>query len=110
MVTHRERMAKLPKERRERIEKKAKELHQEYLLIKRLREEANLTQKELEEKTGISQSVLSKLENGNRRITLASISKVISSLGGEWELTVQLPNKKKQIVAASKKVKQQVRA
>ena len=49
MVTHRERMAKLPKERRERIQKKAKELHQEYLLIKRLREEANLTQKELEE-------------------------------------------------------------
>lgn len=90
-------MKALPKRRREKIEKKADELHREYTMIRRLRELYDLTQKEIQEKTGIKQSVLSKLENGEQKITFLTISKMINSLGGEWELNVKLPKQRKKV-------------
>jgi transcriptional regulator with XRE-family HTH domain len=48
----------------------------------------------MESKTGLKQSVLSKLENGDRKITLKALSQVVEALGGEWELKVKLPNRK----------------
>lgn len=94
MITHDERMAKLPKARREKIKKRAAELHREYTIIKRLRELCELTQKDVESRTGIKQSVISKLENGDRKITLKALSQVVDALGGEWEFRVKLPNRK----------------
>jgi len=105
MITLDERMAKLPKARRERIKKRAAQLHREYTIIKRLRELCDLTQKEMESKTGVKQSVLSKLENGDRRITLTALSQVVDALGGEWELRVKLPNRKTVTLAESEKTK-----
>ena len=48
MVTHAERMTRLPKARREKIEKRTDELHQEYLILRDLRETLALKQLELE--------------------------------------------------------------
>jgi transcriptional regulator with XRE-family HTH domain len=85
-------MARLPKARREKIEKRTDELYQEYLILRDLREMLNLTQNEMAEKIGIKQPAMSKLESGERRLTFETFSKVITALGGDWELNVTLPN------------------
>jgi transcriptional regulator with XRE-family HTH domain len=43
------------------------------------------------EKLGIQQPAISKLENGDRRLTLETLSDIITALGGEWEINVKLP-------------------
>lgn len=45
------------------------------------RKTANLTQKELSEKTGIAQSDISKLENGNSNPTLAMLKRLAEGMG-----------------------------
>jgi transcriptional regulator with XRE-family HTH domain len=92
MVTHAERIARLPKARREKIEKRTDELHQEYKILRQLREMLDLTQDEMAKKIGVKQPAVSKLESGERRLTFETFSKVITALGGEWELNVELPN------------------
>jgi hypothetical protein len=47
MVKHAERMARLPKARREKIKKRTDELHQEYKIFRDLREMIDLTQGEM---------------------------------------------------------------
>jgi transcriptional regulator with XRE-family HTH domain len=41
---------------------------------------------------GVKQPAISKLENGDRRLTLEALSESITALGGEWEIIVKLPN------------------
>jgi transcriptional regulator with XRE-family HTH domain len=41
---------------------------------------------------GVEQPAISKLENGDRRLTLEALSDIITALGGEWEITVKLPD------------------
>jgi len=50
------------------------------------RKTANLTQKELSEKTGIAQSDISKLENGNSNPTLAMLKRLADGM----EMTIKL--------------------
>lgn len=85
-------MARLSPERRAKIEARTEELHREYLTLKKLREMLNLTQVEMATRIGVKQPAISKLENGESRLTLDVLSTIITSLGGEWELTVKLPN------------------
>ncbi len=85
-------MARLPKTRREKIEKRTDELHQEYLILRKLREKLDLTQGEIAQKIGVKQPAVSKLESGERKLTFETFSKVITALGGQWELNVELPN------------------
>jgi len=92
MVTYEERMARLSPGRRARIEARTDELHQEYLALKKLREMLNLTQEEMATRISVKQPAISKLESGEHRLTLDTLSTVIASLGGKWELTVRLPD------------------
>ena len=92
MTTLEDELAKLPPERRARIEARTNELHREVIALRTLREMLNLTQSELAQRMGVKQPEISKLENGERRLTLDTLSSVIASLGGEWELTVKLPD------------------
>jgi transcriptional regulator with XRE-family HTH domain len=85
-------MARLPKARREKIEKRTNELHREYEILRDLREMLDLTQGEMAEKIGVKQPAVSKLESGEQRLTFETFSKVITALGGQWELNVKLPN------------------
>jgi transcriptional regulator with XRE-family HTH domain len=89
MVTHLERMARLPKAK---IEKRTDELHQEYKILRDLREMLDLTQDEIAEKIGVKQPAVSKIESGERKLTFETFSKMITALGGEWELNIELPN------------------
>jgi transcriptional regulator with XRE-family HTH domain len=52
----------------------------------------NLTQEEMAARVGVKQPEISKLENGERRLTLDVLSSIVTSVGGEWELTVKLPD------------------
>lgn len=85
-------MARLSPERRAKIEARTDEIHREYLAIKKLREMVNLTQAEIATRSGVKQPAISKLENGESRLTLDVLSTIITSVGGEWELTVKFPD------------------
>lgn len=50
-------------------------------LLRRLREEAELTQVELAERLEVSQSVISKVESGQRRLDLVQIETYAQALG-----------------------------
>jgi len=59
-------------------------LSAEYQLINAIldaRKAANITQKELAEKTGIAQSDISKIENGNANPSLKTIERIASGMG-----------------------------
>jgi transcriptional regulator with XRE-family HTH domain len=60
-------------------------------VLRQLRERLNLTQEEMAQRIGVKQPAISKLENGDRRLTLETLSEIIAALGGEWELNVKLP-------------------
>ena len=51
------------------------------LAIMKARTESGITQKELAERTGIDQSVISKLETGERKPTLKMLQKLAAGLG-----------------------------
>lgn len=87
-------MTQLSPERRAKIEARTDELHQEYLALRTLRKTLNLTQGEMAERLGVKQPSISKLENGDRRLTLETLSDIIAALGGEWEINVKLPGTK----------------
>jgi len=91
MISHEEKMASLPPERRARIQARAEETLKEIRAIRELRVHLGLTQEEFAERVGGSQSRISRLENGSRGLTLEDFSNFVRSLGGEWELTVRLP-------------------
>jgi transcriptional regulator with XRE-family HTH domain len=42
------------------------------------------------QRIGVKQPAISKLENGDRRLTLETLFEIIAALGGEWELNVKL--------------------
>ena len=92
MVTFEESMGQLAPERRVKIEERTDELYREYVTLRTLRERLNITQVEMAQRIGMKQPAISKLENGDRRLTLETLSEVVTALGGEWELTVKLPN------------------
>jgi len=73
------------KEFREEYEKLAPEFSIIQAVID-ARKECNLTQKELSEKTGIAQSDISKLENGNSNPTLGMLKRLAEGMN----MTVKL--------------------
>lgn len=59
-------------------------LESEFQLIREMikaRREAGLTQKELAERTGLQQSNISRIENGNGNPSLETLNKIAQSLG-----------------------------
>ncbi len=101
-------MTQLTPERRAKIEARTDELHQEYLALRTLRKKLNLTQGEMAERLGVKQPSISKLENGDRRLTLETLSDIIASLGGEWEINVKLPGTKAMRLIGSEEFPQPV--
>ena len=102
MVTFEERMAQLNPERKAKIESKTDGLHRDYIVLREIREKLNLTQAEMAQRVGVKQPAISKLENGDRRLTLETLSEIITALGGEWELNVKLSGNKVMRLAGSK--------
>ena len=73
----------------EEFKKVYDELGPEYQIIRGLidgRQELNITQKELSEKTGIEQSHISRLENGNYNPSIKLLKRVANGLGKELHI------------------------
>lgn len=67
----------------EDFKKKYDELTPEYEVVKaflKARKQCNMTQKELAEKSGIAQSDISKLENGNSNPSIKTLQRLASSM------------------------------
>lgn len=90
-TTHREMMASLDPARRARIEERTKNALIAIRLAE-LRKDANLSQKELADKIGVSQSAISQLENSANVIQLDTLTKYVNALGGKLHLSVELPS------------------
>lgn len=83
-------LAKLPEERLQRIQKMADELVLDYQL-QRLREELELSQKQLAEAMGISQPTLSAIENRGSEIKISTLKRYVETMGGKLRIDVELP-------------------
>ena len=91
MINFEDELAKLSPERRVQIEVKTEELHREYLVLRKLREQLNLSQREVANRLGVTQSKVSRLENGERQLTLGTFNEIVHALGGKWEITIEIP-------------------
>ncbi len=92
MITFDDEMNKLPPERRARIEAKTQQLWREAQMIRQIRQELGLSQEELAQRLGVQQPAISKLENGEKNLTLGTLANVVTALGGEWELNLKFPH------------------
>jgi len=52
------------------------------------RKKYNLTQKELAEKLGISQSMVSKIETGEKNVSVKVLAKIVAALGGKLKISL----------------------
>lgn len=82
----------LPTERRERIEAQTRALIQEYELLKALRRDRHVSQKQLAELMGIRQASVSKIENQSD-MHLSTLRKYVEALGGQLEVRVRFPDR-----------------
>lgn len=89
-ITHQEKMAELDPARRERIQNRVNNTLIAIRLAE-LRKNAKLSQKELAEKIGVSQSAISQIEN-TESLQLATLSTYVKALGGKLKLSVEMPN------------------
>ena len=89
-------MAELPKERQEKIRKMSEEMMID-LQLQQIREELEITQKELAETLGIAQPSVVALEKRGKDIKLSSLKRYIEAMGGKLSLSVELPNNSKTV-------------
>ena len=96
MKTFDELMAELPKERQEKIHQMAEEMMID-LQLQHIREELQLTQKQMAEALGIAQPSVVALEKRGKDIKLSSLKRYIEAMGGKLSLSVELPNANKTV-------------
>lgn len=91
-VSYEEVLAKLPKERQERIAKRAAELHREIEGLKELRLLAERSQEQIAQTLGIKQPSVLKIER-QTDLYLSTLRRFVEAAGGTLELRVELPGK-----------------
>jgi transcriptional regulator with XRE-family HTH domain len=90
--TLQEKLSKLDKKRRARIEAHAKELIAEEMTMRDLRKALALTQKTGAKKLGINQDNVSRLES-RTDVLLSTLQAYVHSLGGELRLMAEFPDR-----------------
>lgn len=88
--THEDMMAKLPEERRARIEARAVELQREVEGLKALRLLADRSQEQIAQALGIKQPSVLKIER-QTDLYLSTLRRFVEAAGGTLELRVELP-------------------
>lgn len=86
-------MARLPAERRAKIEARAQELIAQEMTLQALRKEQNLTQAGLAQALGVDQGEISRIEQRSD-LLLSTLQRHIHGMGGQLKLVVEMPNKK----------------
>ena len=91
-TTLKDKMARLPPERRARIEAEADRLHAEYQTLKDLRKARELTQARLAEALGIRQATVAQFEKRSD-LMISTLRSYVEAMGGRLRLTVEFPDK-----------------
>ena len=91
-TTLREKLDRLPPERRARIEAEADRLHADYLTLKALRKARELTQARLAETLGIRQATVAQLEKRSD-LMLSTLRSYVEAMGGHLRLLVEFPDR-----------------
>ena len=91
-------MRKFTPEQRSRIETRAKELSEEELTLRDLRQAQHLTQERMAELLGVEQENVSRLER-RADLLLSTLSSYVAAMGGKLRLVAEFPNRKPVAVA-----------
>lgn len=91
-TTLREKLKKLPVERRKRIARRAKALIAQETTLQDLRKALDLTQLDISAKLHINQEAVSRLERRSD-LLLSTLASYIEAMGGHLNLTVEFPNR-----------------
>ncbi|MEG9499015.1 helix-turn-helix domain-containing protein [Mannheimia sp. HC-2023] len=83
-------MAELPQDQQDEIHKMAEELILEAGLSM-LREDLEISQKELAEALGVSQPAVVQMEQRGNDIKLSTLKRYVEAMGGKLSLAVQMP-------------------
>lgn len=87
----RERIAALPRERREAIEAGAAAIIQA-MHLSELRKAMNVTQTALSRKSGMKQAEISRIENNPESVQIRTMERYVRSLGGKFKLVADFPD------------------
>ena len=79
-------------ERRERIEKRAKELIDEHMTLQDIRKARQLTQEHMAQILGIGQDSVSRLEK-RTDLHLSTLNNYINAMGGSLKLIAEFPDR-----------------
>ena len=93
MATLQELLARESAENRVLIQQMAEDMLLEHQLYK-IREELEISQKELAATLGIKQPSLSAIENRGNDLKISTIKKYVEAMGGKLRLDVELPTGK----------------
>jgi hypothetical protein len=93
MITFDDEMNKLLPERRAKIEAKTQELLQEMQIIDELRQRLGLSSEEITESESEQPCFSAKSDDLKQHLTLENLTRMMSELGGEWELTLKFPER-----------------
>ena len=85
-------MRDFPSERRERIEKRAKELIDEHMTLQDIRKARQLTQERMAQILGIGQDSVSRLEK-RTDLHLSTLNNYINAMGGSLKLVAEFPDR-----------------
>jgi DNA-binding XRE family transcriptional regulator len=92
-VTLRDKLAKLGPERREKVERRVAELHEEEMTLRELRRAHALTQTAVAEKLGVKQASVARIEQRSD-LLLSTLRGYVEAMGGELEIVARLPNRR----------------
>jgi len=81
-------LAKLPKKRREKIERRAAEL----ATLKDLRQAVHRTQEELASSLGVGQDTISRLEQRSDML-ISTLKRYVKAMGGQLDLVARFPDR-----------------
>ncbi|QLB14555.1 transcriptional regulator [Mannheimia granulomatis] len=89
-------IAELPKERQDKIHQMTEELILEAGLSM-LREDLEISQKELAKALGVSQPAVVQMEQRGNDIKLSTLKRYVEAMGGKLSLAVQMPTGNRRI-------------
>ncbi|MBD2309850.1 XRE family transcriptional regulator [Chroococcidiopsis sp. FACHB-1243] len=91
-TTLKEKLSRLPKERRQKVKQRSAELVAEEMSRQQLREALKLTQEQMAEILQIDQANVSRLEK-RTDLMLSTLRKYITAMGGELRLVIEFPDR-----------------
>ncbi|MFZ7096412.1 helix-turn-helix domain-containing protein [Luteimonas dalianensis] len=87
-----QKIARLPKERRARIDSRAEELIAEELSLRDLRKAMNRTQVQVAKMLKVGQDTVSRYESRTDML-LSTLQEYVRAMGGELDLVARFPNR-----------------